>query len=303
MDPNLYKDLHKLFRRPSTTVAYPPTNVFRTFYYKTHLIPRVHASWFDSFTSHDSVVESSRPLVYESFPGETGWDRLKAMYSKDEFGTWSVELETVSNAMWIAAVAGAVIGGFTGAVEGKDKYIKSNQGTAFTQEMEARRGMHDAMNLQMSKSCLKLAWRLGIFTGMFFLTAQSISTYRNKSSVWEYGIGGMTAGGLYRWNMGIKAMVAGGTVGGVFGLVAGGISVGVMWLTGTSYEEIRYWRGQSMAKKQSEVHRKYVEKRLDKLDEDTLMHDLDLEESLAQEGKSGDKEKLIENKDTQRANT
>lgn len=37
-------------------------------------------------------------------------------------------------------------------------------------------------------------------------------------------------------------MVAGAAVGGGLGLVAGGISVGLLKLTGTSMEEVRYWQ-------------------------------------------------------------
>lgn len=42
--------------------------------------------------------------------------------------------------------------------------------------------------------------------------------------------------------MGPKAMFSGGLAGAALGTVAGGISVGVMKLTGTTAEDIRYWK-------------------------------------------------------------
>lgn len=74
----------------------------------------------------------------------------------------------------------------------------------------------------------------------FFTTA--VSTYRNKSTVFEYSAGGLLAGAMYKFPMGPKAMVAGGLGGGVLGTVAGVITVGLMKLTGTTAEDIRYLR-------------------------------------------------------------
>lgn len=42
--------------------------------------------------------------------------------------------------------------------------------------------------------------------------------------------------------MGPKGMVAGGLVGGVFGTVAGVVSLGILKLSGRSMEEVRYWQ-------------------------------------------------------------
>jgi len=74
----------------------------------------------------------------------------------------------------------------------------------------------------------------------FFTSA--VSPYSNKSTVFEYSAGGLLAGAMYKLPMGGKAMVAGGVGGAALGTVAGAISVGIMKLTGTTTEEVRYWR-------------------------------------------------------------
>lgn len=69
-----------------------------------------------------------------------------------------------------------------------------------------------------------------------------MSVYRGKSSMWEYVAAGSTTGALFRMNLGLRGMVAGAVVGGALGIFAGGASLGVMKLSGTSMEEVRYWQ-------------------------------------------------------------
>lgn len=76
-----------------------------------------------------------------------------------------------------------------------------------------------------------------------------MSTYRGKSSIWEYIAAGSTTGALFRMNLGLRGMVAGSIVGGALGVVAGGASLGIMKLSGTSMEEIRYWQHQMHKKR------------------------------------------------------
>lgn len=70
----------------------------------------------------------------------------------------------------------------------------------------------------------------------------AVATYRNKTTIFEYAAGGLFAGAMYKFPMGPKAMFAGGLGGAVLGTAAGAISVGIMKLTGTTAEELRYLR-------------------------------------------------------------
>jgi complex I assembly factor TIMMDC1 len=69
-----------------------------------------------------------------------------------------------------------------------------------------------------------------------------VSVYRGKSSIYEYLAAGSTTGALYKFNMGLRGMAAGGLVGLAFGGIAGGLSLAIMKATGTSMEEVRYWQ-------------------------------------------------------------
>jgi complex I assembly factor TIMMDC1 len=77
-----------------------------------------------------------------------------------------------------------------------------------------------------------------LFSGIVTL----MSVYRGKSSIWEYLAAGSATGAVYKLNMGLRGMAAGGIVGLAFGGVAGGVSLGVMKMTGTTMEEVRYWQ-------------------------------------------------------------
>lgn len=71
-----------------------------------------------------------------------------------------------------------------------------------------------------------------------------MSVYRGKSSIWEYLTAGAVTGGLFRVNLGLRGLVAGAAVGTALGLIAGSASLGIMKLSGTSMEEVRYWQYQ-----------------------------------------------------------
>lgn len=58
----------------------------------------------------------------------------------------------------------------------------------------------------------------------------------------EYLSAGVTTGALYKFNMGLRGMAAGGIVGGVLGGIGGGISLLILKSTGMTMEEVRFWQ-------------------------------------------------------------
>jgi gas vesicle protein len=71
-----------------------------------------------------------------------------------------------------------------------------------------------------------------------------ISVYRGKSSVLEHTVAGIMTGSMYKINLGLRGMVAGGLVGGVLGTMAGTVTYGVLLLTGKTMEELRQYQYQ-----------------------------------------------------------
>lgn len=77
-----------------------------------------------------------------------------------------------------------------------------------------------------------------IFSGIVTL----VSTYRGKSSIWEYLTAGACSGAIYKINMGLRGMVAGGVAGGVLGSISGALSLLILYATGTTTQDVRYWQ-------------------------------------------------------------
>jgi complex I assembly factor TIMMDC1 len=77
-----------------------------------------------------------------------------------------------------------------------------------------------------------------VFSGL----STTIAVYRGKSSMVEYVSAGLATGALYKFNMGLRGMAAGGLVGGFLGGIAGGISLFILRSTGLTMEEVRYWQ-------------------------------------------------------------
>lgn len=69
-----------------------------------------------------------------------------------------------------------------------------------------------------------------------------MSVYREKSSIYEYLAAGTLSGAMYKFNMGLRGMTAGGIIGGVLGGIGGAASLLILNLSGTSMEEVRYWQ-------------------------------------------------------------
>lgn len=81
-----------------------------------------------------------------------------------------------------------------------------------------------------------------------------VSVYRGKSSIFEYIAAGFITGSLYKLNLGLRGMAAGGIIGGVMGSIAGAASLALLYASGTSMEEIRYWQYKWRLERENMVH-------------------------------------------------
>ncbi|XP_013780940.1 RPII140-upstream gene protein-like [Limulus polyphemus] len=174
--------------------------------------------------------------------GETGWDRLRMMFMKDMFGNSSPEMKMITSGVGMSLFIGACIGGTISSRNAVETFIRQNQATQFNTQLEAKRRLQDRLMLDMCRGAWKWGWRMALFTGSYMLFITSVGVYRNKTSVWEHIAAGVTCGTLWKAKMGLRAMAVGGLCGGSLGLFAGCLSVGVMWISGVSLAEIRYWQ-------------------------------------------------------------
>lgn len=177
-------------------------------------------------------------------PGDkqTGKDRLYLMFSIDEFGRVSSELNSIYQAGFLGFLVGACYGGFVNSRVAYMNFMERNQATAFKSSFEAKRKLQDQVTVTFAKGAFKWGWRLALFTTSYIGIQTVISVYRGKSSIYEYLVAGGTTGALYKFSMGPKGMVSGGLVGMAFGGIAGLASLAILRASGTTMEEVRFWQ-------------------------------------------------------------
>lgn len=172
---------------------------------------------------------------------ETGWERVKQLFRKDDFGRLTPELQSVLTVGCSSLVVGIIYGGMTNMRETYISFIKNNQATAFTSHFEAKKLLQDRMTLSFAKGAFKWGWRLAVFSTTYVFVTTVYSTYRGKNGVLEHTVAGTVAGSLYKFKLGPTAMAVGGIVGGSLGSVGGIVTSYLLSLTGMSMQEVRYW--------------------------------------------------------------
>lgn len=193
---------------------------------------------------HDKVEPAQMQTMYADAPGDqqTGKERLYLMFSIDEFGRVSSEVNSIYQAGFLGFLVGACYGGFINSRGAYMNFMERNQATAFQSSFEAKRKLQDQVTVNFAKGAFKWGWRLALFTTGYIGIQTVISVYRGKSSIYEYLTAGGVTGALYKFNMGLKGMTSGGLVGLTFGGIAGAISLAILKSTGTTMEEVRFWQ-------------------------------------------------------------
>lgn len=221
--------------------------------------------FFGFWKSHDGTaspteiaMHSGQPL-YKPLPGETGWDRIKAMYSTDAFGNLGPEWGLIVQGTTSAGIAGVLIGFVLGGRTATINFFDRNEETKFPNEMAARRALQDRITLSIGRASFMWGWRTAVFTGVYLFTVTNMSVYRGETSLLDFTVAGALTGGLWRFMQGPRASLVAGLLGSVLGLVAGGLSLAVFKVTGVSLEELRYWHYQAHVVRQGEVSGKVTE--------------------------------------------
>lgn len=199
---------------------------------------------FGSINENDRVEHAPMQQMLAEAPGDkqTGKDRLYLMFSIDEFGRISNEVNSIYQAGFLGFLVGACYGGFINSRVAYVNFMERNQATAFKSSFEAKRKLQDQVTVTFAKGAFKWGWRLALFTTSYIGIQTVISVYRGKSSIYEYLAAGGTTGALYKFSMGPKGMVSGGLVGMTLGGIAGLASLAILKASGTTMEEVRFWQ-------------------------------------------------------------
>ncbi|KAG5889237.1 hypothetical protein JTB14_006373 [Gonioctena quinquepunctata] len=175
---------------------------------------------------------------------ETGWDRVKRMYTVDEFGNVTHEANSILQVGAMSVFVGALYGGVVNSRVAYLEFMKNNEATSFKSHLDAKSKLQDKVTIGFGKGAFKWGWRLTLFCTSFAAISATMQAYRGKYGITEYVVAGGLTGALYKFNMGPRGWIVGGGLGSVLGLFCGGLTVGMLKLTGYSMEEARYWQYQ-----------------------------------------------------------
>ncbi|XP_043101521.1 complex I assembly factor TIMMDC1, mitochondrial [Puntigrus tetrazona] len=194
-------------------------------------LPRVHAS------DGASTQTSPRHLGKPEFP-DTGWDRIKDLFYRDEGQMYSEELRNIIKSGVAAALVGMVYGGLPGARHARERFIQISQAEIYQNRMDAVRSVHNAAIRGFVRFGWRWSWRVAAFVTMFNTVSTGLTVYRDKNSLSHFAVAGALTGGVFRMSLGLGGLLAGTAIGAVLGLPAGVVIIGLQKLGGeTMYEK------------------------------------------------------------------
>jgi hypothetical protein len=197
------------------------------------------------------VISDTEVMAF--IEAETPMDRIRAMYSRNTLGEYSPDLLQIGtltkNTAGLVFLGTAVLGGYAA----RETYVQKNKHVTYATKFQAMRSYNDAIFFGSLRFGIKWAFKSGIFTGLFMLVSQSISVYRNKTSVIDYIAAGGVTCAVLRFDVGLRGMLAGGVIGSVLGLAAGLGLTGMLYAANETQQKRHHWQIHELLRERKEV--------------------------------------------------
>ncbi|XP_063068872.1 complex I assembly factor TIMMDC1, mitochondrial [Engraulis encrasicolus] len=203
-------------------------NLVRVFH-GFRLLPCVHAA---------EITHLPAVLGKPDLP-DTGWDRIKDLFDTSDGNRYSEEVTNVVKSGVMGALVGMTYGGLPGARHARKRFIKLSQAEMYTSRVEAVRSAHNAAIRGFLRYGWRWSWRVAAFVMLFNSVSTGLCVYRDTNALGYYAAAGAVTGGLFRLSLGPAGMFAGSVIGGLLGLPAGALIVGVQSLAGETLREKR----------------------------------------------------------------
>jgi len=171
-----------------------------------------------------------------------GWQEVKEIFTIDEYGKLSNGLNSILQTTFITGFFGACYGGFLQSREAYLNFIERNHGTKFTDQYDAKKKLQDFVTVNFAKGAVHWGWRLALFSGLYVTSVTVMSAYDGENKILHFVGSGLIAGGVYRMNMGLRGMIAGGTLGSLIGLLAGSVTLLILRLSGSTLDDVQKWQ-------------------------------------------------------------
>ncbi|XP_006210384.1 complex I assembly factor TIMMDC1, mitochondrial isoform X1 [Vicugna pacos] len=219
--------------------ARPPAP--QTFIYRAlGPFPRVFAA--EAVAADSKAVVEDRKLpsyVQEPHTPESGWDRLRELFVKDEQQRTSKELQDIYRAAISAGVIGWAYGGIPAFIHAKQRYVEQSQAEIYHNQLDAVQSAHRAATRGFIRYGWRWSWRTTVFVTIFNTVNTGLNVYRNKNALSHYVIAGAVTGSLFRINLGLHGLVAGGVIGALLGTPIGSLLMALQKYCGETVQERR----------------------------------------------------------------
>lgn len=155
------------------------------------LFPRVFAAEVVAADSKVLVEDQKLPsYVPEPQYLESGWDRLRELFVKDEQQRTSEELQNIYRASISAGIIGWAYGGIPAFIHAKQRYIEQSQAEIYHNRFDAVQSAHRAAMRGFIRYGWRWSWRTAVFVTIFNTVNTGLNVYRNKNALSHFVIAG-----------------------------------------------------------------------------------------------------------------
>ncbi|XP_043566825.1 complex I assembly factor TIMMDC1, mitochondrial-like [Chiloscyllium plagiosum] len=168
---------------------------------------------------------------------ETGWDRIRELFVRNELKTYPEEITNVWKSVIIAACVGMLYGGIPAARHAKIRYIEHSQAELYKNRLEAVRSAQDAAVRGFVRYGWRWSWRVAVFVAIFNTVSTGLSVYHDQNLLRHYSTAGAITGGLFRMNLGLGGFLAGTAIGAIMGVPAGSLILAMQKVGGETVRE------------------------------------------------------------------
>ncbi|XP_006884382.1 PREDICTED: translocase of inner mitochondrial membrane domain-containing protein 1 [Elephantulus edwardii] len=204
------------------------------------LLRRVLGSFPRVFAAGAVAADSEAPaegLKLPPYVPESGWDRLRELFVKDEMQRTSEELQNIYKATVSAGIIGFAYGGIPAFVHAKQRYIEQSQAELYHNNLDAVQSAHRAATRGFIRYGWRWSWRTMMFVTIFNTVNTGLNVYRDKNALSHFAVAGAVTGSLFRINLGLRGLVAGGIIGALLGTPVGSLMMLLQKYYGETIQE------------------------------------------------------------------
>ncbi|KAI8781414.1 complex I assembly factor TIMMDC1, mitochondrial [Biomphalaria glabrata] len=186
-------------------------------------------------------LNSSKKHVYSEVglttitQNETGWDRLKMLYCyRYQTGFIQEDVQMMNTIIKRVVFLGAIISLVSASSRSSAKLLEKQSPELPTMKVLL---LERSIRRDILKETVKTTLKMAAFSCIIIHLSQAIAAYRNKSTVWEYGIASSLAFAFKELDQGMRIVVRAGAMGAIMGIIGGYVICSALSTSGWSQEE------------------------------------------------------------------